>query len=242
MDEGLQRTGNFLPRADKRANELAIDRQVVAISAPGSVAAEQFRVLYHRLEQARAVRAFRTLAFTSAVSGEGKSLTAANLALVAAAADPTRKVLLVDADLRRPRLNLLLGIDGRPGLADLLSGEATAQEVVRKVPGSALFALPAGAPRQDAGQLIASPAMRTFLARARESFDQVIVDAPPVLPVADGALLAAMSEATVLVVRAGVTSRSLVRQAVEALEGSRLLGSVLNGVEAGEVPYLMRTP
>ncbi len=240
MEKVMERAGNFLPRVDRRANEARIDSALVAVRAPASVAAEQYRMLYWRLERARAERPLKIVALTSAVSGEGKSVTAANLALVAAAADAKRRVLLVDADLRRPRLHLLLDVEGRPGLGELLAQEATAQEVLRQPALSRLTVLPAGAPRDDAGVLIASAAMKRFLEQARAHFDEIYLDAPPVLPVADGALLASMSDAAVLVVRAGETARGLVWQAVESLSGARLLGCVLNGVDSNDVPYLAR--
>lgn len=238
MAEQIEKAGNFLPRVEVRNHERRREASLVAVNAPASVAAEQYRMLYHRLERTRLQRPLKLVAVTSAVSGEGKSVTAANLALVAAAADGSRRVLLVDADLRRPRLGWLLDVEERPGLGDFLAGDATLPEVVRKVPGSALMVMPAGPPREDAGQLVASTTMRTFLEQARSHFDEIYLDVPPVLPVADGALLAAQSDGTVLVVRAGSTSRGLVWQAVESLGGSRVLGCVLNGVETAEVPYL----
>lgn len=238
MDEVIERADNFLPRVDRRANEARLDGVLVAIRAPASVAAEQYRMLYWKIERARAQRPLKVIALTSAVSGEGKSVTAANLALVAAAADAKRRVLLIDADLRRPRLHLLLDVEGRPGLGELLSQEATVQQVMRRPALSRLTVLPAGAPRDDAGALVASAAMKRFLEEAQAHFDEIYLDAPPVLPVADGALLASMSDAAVLVVRAGSTARGLVWQAVESLSGARLLGCVLNGVDSNDVPYL----
>jgi protein-tyrosine kinase len=238
MDEVIERADNFLPRVERRANEAKPNRALVAITAPASAAAEQYRMLHGRLERERAQRPLKVVALTSAVSGEGKSLTAANLALVAAAADLRRRVLLVDADLRRPRLHLLLGVGGRPGLGELLGQEATAAQVIRRPSGSRLAVVPAGACRDEAGARIEAGAMRRFLEEAQAHFDEIYLDAPPVLPVADGALLASMSDAAILVVRAGVTAKSLVWQAVESMAGARILGCVLNGVHSSEVPYL----
>ena len=244
-DEGMQKAGNFLPRAEPgrgggRMN-LPVERRslgLVAATRPSSVAAEQYRVLYHRLDRLRSQRALKVVTLTSAVSGEGKSLTVANLSIVAAAADPRRKILLVDADLRRPRLGALLDVEERPGLGEFLLGEVTLPEVVRQVSGTSLRVIPAGAPRLDAGSLICGETMRLLLEQARTHWDEVYLDAPPVLPVADGAMLASLSDGAVLVVKAGATSRALVVQAIETLSGATLLGCVLNEVEAAEVPYL----
>jgi capsular exopolysaccharide synthesis family protein len=239
MKEFIERASNFLPRVDDRVNRPTGRHQaLVALNSPASVAAEQFRVLYYRLERLRAEHGMKLVTLTSAVAGEGKSLTAANLALVAAAAEPNRKVLLIDADLRRPCIGSLLNVVGRPGLGELLSDDAAGEGVIRRVAGSRLMVVPAGAPREEAGQLIATKAMRDFLNQARAHFDEIYLDAPPLLPVADGALLAGMSDAAVLVVRAGSTGRGLVWQAVEALAGVRLLGCVLNGVDTSELAYL----
>ncbi|MGC4113846.1 MAG: CpsD/CapB family tyrosine-protein kinase [Myxococcales bacterium] len=243
MDEGMRKAGNFLPRVEvepgRKAN-LPKNRGpgLVAITAPGSMAAEQYRVLYHRIERLRQGREAKVVTLTSAVPGEGKSLTAANLALVAAASDPRRKILLIDGDLRRPRLGSLLDVEGRPGLGDFLAGEVTLPEVVRKVPGSPLQLITAGPPREDAGLLLSGQTMRLLLEQVRTHWDEIYLDASPVLPVADGALLAGLGDGVVLVVKAGVTSRMLVSRAIETLSGARLLGCVLNGVDAGEVPYL----
>ncbi len=245
MDEEMRKAGNFLPAPEegaergRRAN-LPANRGpgLVALTAPASVAAEQYRVLYHRIERLRQGREMKVVTLTSAVAGEGKSLTAANLALVAAASDPRRRVLLVDGDLRRPRLGALLDVEERPGLGEFLAGEALLPEVVRKAPGSPLQVIPAGAPREDAGRLLSGQTMRLLLEQARTHWDEIYLDASPVLPVADGALLAGLGDGVVLVVKAGATSRGLVARAIETLAGARLLGCVLNGVEAGEVPYL----
>lgn len=240
MDEAMERADNFLPRVDRHANRsaLEVDSRVVAVLQPASVAAEQYRVLHQRLERLRTVKPLRSVALTSAVSGEGKSMTAVNLALVAAAANPDRRVLLIDADLRRPRVHLLLGVEGRPGLAEVLEGDCQVAEAMRRCAGSRLNVLPAGARREESALLVTSPRMRRLLEEASEHFDEIYVDAPPVLAVADGSFLAGICEGTVLVVRAGVTSRQLVVQAMEALAGTALVGCVLNGVDRNEVPYL----
>lgn len=240
MDEAMERADNFLPRVDRQTNRatMDVDSRVVAVLQPASVAAEQYRVLHQRLERLRSVKELKKIAFTSAISGEGKSMTAVNLALVAAAANPDRKVLLVDADLRRPRVNVLLGVDGRPGLAEVLEGDCQVGEAIRRCAGTRLMVLPAGARREESGLLVTSPRMKKLLDEAAGDFDEIYVDAPPVLAVADGSFLAGVCDGTVVVVRAGMTSRQLVTQALEALAGTTVVGCVLNGVDRNEVPYL----
>src|SRR5262249_22780663 len=138
-----ERAGNFLPRLDEdpHASE-GVDRNVVTLTAPASAAAEQFRTLYFRLERLRHLRPMRVVAVTSSVRGEGKTVTAVNLALAAARASMDRRVLLVDADLRRGRVAELLGIRTAPGLKALLAGEAEARDVVRRFQGERLAVIP----------------------------------------------------------------------------------------------------
>jgi capsular exopolysaccharide synthesis family protein len=212
---------------------------MVALSAPASVAAEQFRMLHQRLERARGLRPMKVVAVTSAIDGEGKSLTAANLALAAAAMGPDRRILLIDGALRRPRAHLLLDVDGRPGLSELLSGDATPAQAMRGMRGSRLRVLPGGAPCVEASVLLASGNMRRILEEARRHFDEIYLDAPPVLATADGAFLVSLSDGAVLVVRAGKTPRRLVLDALETLQGLPVLGCVLNRVEREDVPHLL---
>ncbi len=123
MDTSMERSANFVSRVDPGVTN-TVDGRVVSLTAPASTAAEQYRVLYHRLERVRAVKPLRTLTITSAVSGEGKTLTAVNLALTAAQANPQRQVLLVDCDLRRPHVHDYLGLSATPGLGEVLAEEA----------------------------------------------------------------------------------------------------------------------
>jgi len=225
------------PRSGTRGNALKVDNTLVAVTQPGSVAAEQYRLLHHRLEQVRATRPLRVVAVSSAVYGEGKSLTAANLAYVAAL-DGDRRVLLVDADLRRPRIHALLGVAGEPGLADFLEDRVPLTQGVRRPEGTRLQVLPAGGLRGDPAHVAGGAVLRLFLEKVRDHYDEIYVDAPPVLPLADGPRIAGMSDGVVLVIRAGSTSRERVAEALDVLAGASLLGCVLNGVDASEVAHL----
>src|SRR5579859_4176213 len=123
MDQTMERAENFLSRVDEGGqprNE--VDRRLVTLTAPASVAAEQYRTLYYRLGRMRDLRPLKLVAFTSALPGEGKTVTAVNLALTAARANPEARVLLIDGDLRRSQVAKVLGVRGSPGLAELLAG------------------------------------------------------------------------------------------------------------------------
>lgn len=238
MEETMERAGNFLPRLDGDPySSTEVDRNVVTLTAPASMAAEQFRTLYFRLERLRQVRPMRVVAVTSAVEGEGKTLTALNLALTAARATMDRRVLLVDADLRRGQVAERLGVRSIPGLKEILDGDSDAHEVVRRFQGERLAVMPSGKTASEPTQLLASPRMRTLLSRIREHFDEVYLDLPPTLPFADAAILGGMADGVLLVIRAGQTPASHVHQAIEHLAGAPIVGCVLNGAESAALQY-----
>jgi capsular exopolysaccharide synthesis family protein len=203
---------------------------LVVLGAPGSAAAEQYRVLHQRLLQLAARRPLRVVAVTSAARGEGRTTTAANLALTAA--QEGRSTLLVEADLRRPSLARLLGLAPRAGLAEVLDGTAElGQAVVRVGP---LAVLCAGEARE--ADVTRRPRAATLLEQLRSAWDLVVLDAPPALAFADGDRIAAGADAALLVVRAGSTPREVVRLALEAL-GDRAAGIVLNDVDVDAVAH-----
>lgn len=239
MDQTMERAGNFLPRVDESAgNPNAVDRRVVTLTAPASMAAEQYRSLYYRLERMREVKPMKVIAFTSAMPGEGKTVTSVNLALAAARANNERRILLIDADLRRSQVAGMLGIRGKVGLAELLAGECEVRDVVRRFHATKLAVIPAGNTPEEPTQVLASGRMKQFLQAVRDNFDEVYIDLPPTLPFADAPILAHLADGVLVVVRANVTPTKAVNQAVEQLGGAPILGCVLNGAEVNTPPYL----
>ncbi len=206
---------------------------LAAMASPDSVAAEQYRMLLARLDRASAVKPLRTVAITSCARGEGRSTTAMNLALTVAREG--REVALVECDLKRPSLGAMFELAQRPGMAEVVEGKADLPQALTRVNGVTL--LLAGESRDPAASM-RSPRFASTLDSLRSSFPLVILDLPPALAMSDGGRLAAAADGVVLVVRAGVTPRDLVRMTVESLSG-RLLGLVLNGVdEPGYARYL----
>ncbi|RKH50938.1 polysaccharide biosynthesis tyrosine autokinase [Corallococcus sp. AB049A] len=239
MDSTMERAGNFLPRVDdSAASSNAVDRRVVTLTAPASAAAEQYRTLYYRLERMREQRPMKVVALTSAMPGEGKTVTSVNLALAAARANPERRILLVDADLRRGQVAPTLGMRNKQGLAELLAGECDVRDVVRRFNSTRLAVIPAGTTPEESTQVLASARMKQFLKAVREGFDEVYVDLPPTLPFADAAILGHQMDGVLMVIRANVTPSKVVNQAVEQLAGAALVGCVLNGAEVNATPYL----
>jgi capsular exopolysaccharide synthesis family protein len=197
-----------------------------AIAAPDSAASEHFRVLLQRLDGANAVRPVRVVAITSSARREGRTTTAANLALTAAREG--REVALVECDLRRPTLATLLDLAPRAGLADVIEGTAELSQALTT--SGTMSVLVAGSARDPAAAL-RSPRLAGVLDALRAQFQLVILDVPPALAFADAGRLAASADGVVLVVRAGVTPRQVVRMAIDSLS-PKLLGLVLNDVDA----------
>jgi protein-tyrosine kinase len=205
---------------------------LIAGISPKSLAAEQYRQLRTRLSHAEGATALRTILITSPQKGEGKSVTAANLALTMAQ-ELQRRVVIVEADLRKPSLQQLFGLPPGPGLSDYLAGACELREAMRFLPQHNLTVLAAGTMPTNPAELLGSTAMRRMLDQLRTRFDRVILDTPPVLPLADVAVLAPIVDGTLLVVRVGVTPKPAIENALRAFDSSRLLGIVLNesGVE-----------
>lgn len=240
MDQTMERAGNFLPRVDEDTAEQRneVDRRVVSLTAPASGAAEQYRTLYYRVERMRETRPMKVVALTSAMPGEGKSMTSVNLALTAARSAPDRRILLLDADMRRSQVAVLLGIKSKPGLAELLAGDCELQDAVRRFRSTRLAIIPAGATPEEPTQLLASRRMKELLKGLRDNFDEIYVDLPPTLPFADAAVVAGQSDGVLMVIRANRTTAQDVSHAVEHLAGAAVVGCVLNGAGPQATPYL----
>jgi capsular exopolysaccharide synthesis family protein len=200
---------------------------LVAGLAPKSLAAEQYRQLRTRLAHAEGANNLRTVLVTSPQKGEGKSVTSANLALTMAQ-ELQRRVVIVEADLRKPSMQQLFGLPPGPGLTEYLSGAAELKDVMRFLPDHNLTVIHAGSTATNPAELLGSTAMRRLLDSLRTRFDRVILDTPPVLPLADVAVLAPLVDGALMVVRAGVTPKPAIENALRAFDSSRLLGIVLN--------------
>jgi capsular exopolysaccharide synthesis family protein len=178
----------------------------------------------------REKKPIRTLLITSASKGEGKSFVALNLAQ-AIARQHERRALLIDADLRAPRLHVRMGAPSAPGLTDYLSGEADEFSIIQADAKEDLFFIPAGRPVSNPAELLANNRLKSLLGRLASVFEWIIVDAPPVLPVSDAGVLAGMCDGVIFVVRAGATAFDLTQAACQEFRENNLLGAVLNGAD-----------
>ena len=204
------------------------DQRLVSVLSPHSFEADQYRVLRQFLDAARAARPLKVVAVTSAAAGDGKTTTAVNLA-VTLAQSPGARVLLVDADLRRPLVARTIGLDETAsGLVEgAMSERADLESMVRSTPYN-VNVVTAGQPPPNAYQVLESPRVAQLLDQARDAYDYVLLDTPPVLLVPDCKLMARWVDGFLLVVSAHRTPRKLLAETLNALEPDTVLGIVFN--------------
>ena len=205
-----------------------IDRLAVSPNV-SPMLVEQFRRLAATLYHAQTSGNLKVVMVTSAMAGDGKTLTALNLALVLSESY-RRRVLLIDADLRRPSISNLSQLSPTGGLSEGLKATTDQKLSVLKIT-EMLTLLPAGRPDPDPMSSLTSSRMRRIIDEATARFDWVILDAPPVGPVADANLLAAMTDAVLIVIRANETPYGPVQKAIESLGREKIFGVVLNAVD-----------
>lgn len=194
------------------------------------MATEQYRLLYTKIEQISLERSFKTFAITSAVKGEGKSVTSLNLAHVIAQ-EFSKKVLLIECDFRNPAITLQIVPDdqGR-GLVDIIRDDIPLECAVRRLEGSNLDILPVNEKSDNASQLLSSPRFAATISKLKGEYDYIFLDSPPMLPLADINMLTKFVDGLLLVVRAGRTPKDMVVKAVHSLAGGEIVGIILNGV------------
>lgn len=213
--------------------------ELVTMWRPRSLVAEQFRVAATRLELMVGERKTTVIVVTSALMGEGKSCTSLNLAYILAR-DLDKKTVLVDCDLKRPMQHVYVGTESRPGLVELLHGESTLEECLKFQEGLGFWILPSGAVGDGPPALSKMQQLADLLTNLRSQFEYIIVDAPPILPLADMNVLASMADLVTLVIRAGTTGRDAVQKALKTIGEQNPLAIVLNGVEVQDTPYYMQ--
>ena len=222
-----------------------IDPHVVVYHEPKSILAEQYRSLRtHLLALERQRSGSRALVVTSAMKGDGKSLTVANLAVCLAEA-PRLRVCVVDADLRAPRIHELFGLGSGPGLTEVLGDEARFDDVLLETHVPDLAVIRAGREPRNPTELLSSDRVLDLVATLKTDFTHILFDTPPVNPYSDAAVLGARLDGALLVIRMGRTPRDQVERAKTLLErsGVRLLGAFLTEMEPRdehEIDYYRR--
>src|SRR5437762_6727691 len=212
--------------------------ELITQSRPQSQMAESYRALRTSLLLTSLGAPPKVILITSALPQEGKTTTSINTAIVLA--QKGVRVLLIDADLRRPSIHKTLGMGPKMGLSNVLTGNATIQQATVRssiLPG--LFILPAGTPPPNPAELLASSNMRDVLTELREQYDHIVVDTPPALSVTDAVVMSTRADAVVLVIRSGQTTKQALRRSRDLLMqvNARVAGVLLNAVDLTSPDY-----
>lgn len=203
-------------------------RQLITKLNPRSPISEQYRTVRTNLQFASVDKELESFLVTSSGPGEGKSVTAANMAIVHA--QQGKKVLMIDADMRKPTVHYTFRLDNLQGLSTILVGETTLEDATSSTDVDNLDIIPCGPIPPNPSELLASKRMKRLLDEAYNLYDIVIFDTPPVLAVTDAQILANITDGSLLVIRSGLAEYNAVEKAKETLEtaGGKLLGTVLN--------------
>ena len=214
--------------------ERSFNVHLLTLLNPMATVSETYRALRTSVQFSRPDAAIETILVTSSNPGEGKSVTSANLAVVMAQAG--RRVLLIDADLRRPTVHKTFGIPREPGLVQTLFADGAYDPAAAVEVADSLWVLPAGMLAPNPSELLGSKRMRELLTELHDHYDVVILDAPPVLAATDAVLLSTQADATLLITRAGVTRDYDLQSSQSALAavGAHLIGTVLNGFDVSK--------
>src|SRR5579872_182375 len=212
--------------------------RLVFFTQPESLAAEKFRFLGVRLRQIRQNRTLKKVLVTSTIPEEGKSLVSVNLAGVLARRK--ERVLLIEGDLRRPTSADQLGLGRLAGLSEWLQGGLEAVSNIYHLEGPGFWIMPAGSPPANPLELMQSGRLSKLMTQLATMFDWIIVDSPPLLPLADTTVWARLTDGTLLVASEGRTEKSALLSGLEILKKSDLLGVVLNGCSKSETNYYQR--
>jgi len=212
---------------------LSSSSRLVFFTEPDSLAAEKLRFLGVRLRQLQQTRTLKRVLVTSSIPQEGKSFVSANLAGVLARRK--QKVLLIEGDLRRPSLAHQFGLGRVAGLGEWLQSAPSTVSNIYRLEGPNFWMLPAGAPPSNPLELMQSGHLSRLMGQLATMFDWIIVDSPPLLPLADTTVWARMTDGILLVARPGTTQKATLQRGLETIKKSDLLGVVMNGCSDSNV-------
>jgi len=233
LDAGPNIAG-LLEQIEEVPFRAATDSLLIDISRPHEAPMEEFRTLRTRLNHMKSLSPIHSVVVTSPSPAEGKSLSAANLAL-AESHLAGNNTLLADFDFRRPIMHTVFGIDRSPGITDYLLGKAPLHKCIKKIAGTTLYIMPAGEAVINPLELLNLREVKLLMDRLPSLFNWIILDSPPLLFAADANLLATMCHGTLLVVRIGHTTIDSVTRAMQSLCNNNVLGIVVNGARRGEL-------
>lgn len=236
LEERLGR--RYIARA---TDDSGIDPRIIAYFDPTSAISEQYRILRTNIQSNNSPNPLKTIVVSSALHGEGKSITAVNLA-VTMARDLDKTVLLGDCDLRHGGIHQLLALNPTQGMADALVDGFSPEQAFCKTRIDNLTILPRGNIPHNPSELLGSKKMRRLLEELKSRFDYIILDSPPIVPLTDSGLLGSKADGVILVIQAHKTQQKVVEQAQALLKqaGARVLGLVLTSADYFVPKYLYR--
>jgi capsular exopolysaccharide synthesis family protein len=197
-------------------NPDGVDGRIVTYTDRSSHVAEQYKILRTNIYYLSPDRPLKTILITSAQAQEGKTITACNLAITLSM-DPEKKVLLVDADFRRPMVHTMFGISGKSGFFNILDGDAEIEDFVSKPSIGNLYIMPAGTVKANPSEILISTKIKDVIEKLKSKFDYVLFDSPPVLSVTDASVLGSLCDGVFLVVKSNRTQRSIIEEAFNLL-------------------------
>ncbi|MFQ5466241.1 MAG: polysaccharide biosynthesis tyrosine autokinase [Thermodesulfobacteriota bacterium] len=217
--------------------DVKFNAPLAAMNGFDDAVAEQYRILFTRIEHICAAGSVKCIGITSAVKGEGKTVTALNLGYLIAG-EFKKKVLVIECDLRNPTITTrYLAEPGQPGLVDVLNSEASVDEATVRVGSSGLHIIQAHHSVKNSTKLLGDPGLKTVMERCRDEYDYVLIDCPPILNMADVNIISKVLDGLLLVVRAGKTPRDMVQKAVKSVSQNKFIGIALNDSEAPSKKY-----
>ena len=204
-----------------------LQSRLVCVTDKESLAAEKFRFLAVRLRQMRQTRPLKRILVTSSVPQEGKSTVAANLACTLARR-ARQRTLLLDGDLRRPSLSNVFGLGRIPGICEWLQGDSGPSESIYYLEEAGLWILPAGSTPRNPLELMQSGRLSSLMDQLTSWFDWIVIDTPPILPLADTSVWMRVVDGALLVTRQGTSEKRQLQRGLEAIDKSKLIGALLN--------------
>jgi len=226
----------------KKTVDSKIDPRIVSFYDPKSSVAEQYRILRTNLQAINTKTPLKAITVTSSIHGEGKTITAINLAISMAHDLSKKNILLVDGDLRRARISKYLGFESELGLADLIANGANIDEALINIGIDNLTILPAGKIPHNPAELLGSMKMKNLITLLKSKYDYIIFDTPPVIPVTDAGLVGAQTDGVIMVVQAERTQKGVVEHGEGLLKQAqaKLLGYILTNIQYHIPAYIYR--
>ena len=240
LDSQGQVKYEFIARKTVQSN---IDSRIVAFYNSHSSVTEQYRKLRTNIQTLKKEKPIQSVVITSSIHGEGKTITAINIAICYSQEAGKKKVLLIDTDMRRSKVHKYLGIDNEIGLADILADDRPVDETLLNIKEiDNLTVLPAGKTKQNPAELLGSVKFGNLIAALKKRYDYIILDTPPVIPVTDTALIAPHTDGALMVIQASRTQKGVIQHGEDMLKQAqaKLLGYILTNIQYHIPAYVYR--